>query len=114
MARFIDIKKKEWTKDELLSALKVMGDNPFTRAAIEQSFDIIAIKNASGELVIANYLEIDARSLILNLQARHLERFILNFMSKKGVDIEKFIDESLEEFHGLLTSLVEGMQQGRR
>ena len=111
MARFLNIKKKEWTKDELLSALKDMGDNSYARSTLDFEFDELAIKNATGEHVIASDDEIDAYRVLLNLQARHLERFIHGFLSNKGYSLDKFWNENLEEMHRYLTNIFQRLYE---
>lgn len=111
MAKFFNIKKKEWTKDELQSALKHKGDNSYAKSALDFEFDELAIDNATGEHVIASDDEIDAYSVLLNLQARHMERFIHGFLSNKGYELDDFWDENYEEMHRYLTNIFQRLYE---
>lgn len=113
MARFIDIKKKEWTYDELLSAVNSMGRNSYAVSALDHEFPEMATKNAAGEMVIdCGDERLTAYDLVLNFQARHLERFIHGYLSSKGYELEDFWQENLEDFHRLLISMIKGFYQG--
>lgn len=114
MARFIDIKKKEWTYDELLSAVNNMGRNSYALSALDHEFPEMATKNAAGEMMIdCGDEKLTASDLVLNLQARHLERFINGYLSSKGHELENFWQENYDEFHSLLTSIITGFYQGQ-
>ena len=110
MARFLNIKKKEWTKDELQSALKHMGGNSYARSALDFEFDGMSTKNVAGKQVIdCGEEELSAYDVLLNLQARHMERFIHGFLSKKGYSLDEFWSENLEEMHRYLTNIFQRM-----
>lgn len=113
MARFKNIKKQYWTKDELLSAVNNMGRNSYALSALDHEFPEMATKNVAGEIVIDCGEEgLSAHDLLLNLQARHLERFIHGYLSSKGYELEDFWQENLEDFHRLLTGMITGFYQG--
>lgn len=113
MANFTRIKKKEWAKDELLSAVNNMGRNSYALSALDHEFPEMATKNAAGEMVIDCGEEgLTAFDVVLNLQARHLERFIHGYLSSKGYELEDFWKEHLEDFHRLLTGMITGFYQG--
>lgn len=116
MARFKNIKnikKQYWTYDELLSAVNSMGRNSYAVSALDHEFPEMATKNAAGEMVIDCGEEmLTAFDLVLNLQARHLERFINGYLSSKGHELEDFWQEHYDEFHRLLTGIITGFYQG--
>ena len=71
MGKFKKINKKIWTKNDLLK----IADNELERKAIEFEFEKMATKNSAGELVIDfGEDEINGTWLLINLQARHMER----------------------------------------
>jgi hypothetical protein len=114
MARFKNIKKQYWTYGELLSAVNNMGRNSYALSALDYEFPEMATKNAAGEMVIDCGEEmLTAFDLVLNLQARHLERFINGYLSSKGHELEDFWQEHYDEFHRLLTGIITGFYQGR-
>ena len=116
MARFKNIKnikKQYWTYGELLSAVNSMGRNSYAVSALDHEFPEMATKNAAGEMVIdCGDEKLTAFDLVLNLQARHLERVIHGYLSSKGYELEDFWQENLEDFHRLLTSMIKGFYQG--
>ena len=104
MGKFKKIKKKVWTKDDLLK----IADNELERKAIEFEFEKMATKNSAGELVIDfGEDEINGTWLLINLQARHMERIFEIFFSEKGY--EDLNMEDFKEFHELLTRLLGGL-----
>ena len=112
MVNHFNIKKKEWAKDELQSALKDMGGNSYARSALDFEFDELAIKNAAGELVIdCGEEELSAYDVLLNLQARQMERFIHGFLSNKGYELDDFWDENYEERHRYLTNIFQRLYE---
>ena len=71
MGNFRKVKKKVWRLDDLLK----IADNELERKAIEFEFEKMATKNSAGELVIDfGEDEINGTWLLINLQARHMER----------------------------------------
>ncbi len=104
MGNFRKVKKKVWTKDDLLK----IADNELERKAIEFEFEKMATKNSAGELVIDfGEDEINGTWLLINLQARHMERIFEIFFSEKGY--EDLNMEDFKEFHELLTRLLGGL-----
>ena len=104
MGNFRKVKKKVWTKDDLLK----IADNELERKAIEFEFEKMATKNSAGELVIDfGKDEINGTWLLINLQARHMERIFEIFFSEKGY--EDLNMEDFKEFHELLTRLLGGL-----
>lgn len=104
MGNFRKVKKKVWTKDDLLK----IADNELERKAIEFEFEKMATKNTAGELVIDfGEDEINGTWLLINLQARHMERIFEIFFSEKGY--EDLNMEDFKEFHELLTRLLGGL-----
>lgn len=104
MGKFKKINKKVWTKDDLLK----IADNELERKAIEFEFEKMATKNSAGELVIDfGEDEINGTWLLINLQARHMERIFEIFFSEKGY--EDLNMEDFKEFHELLTRLLGGL-----
>ena len=116
MGNIFNIKKKEWTKDELLSELKKRGDNAFARSAIDYEFNSLTTRNAVGEVVYDCETEVTAYSVLMNIQASYMEKFILSFLTKRGCDLEKFWQEkdNYSEMHRLLTGMFAGIYEGRR
>lgn len=112
MANFYQNKKKEWTKDELQSALIDMGVNSYAKSALDREFPELATKNSAGKMVIdCGDEKLTAYDLLLNLQARHLERFIHGYLSSKGYELEDFWKEHFDDFHRLLTGIFTGIYQ---
>ena len=104
MGKFKKINKKIWTKNDLLK----IADNELERKAIEFEFEKMATKNSAGELVIDfGEDEINGSWLLINLQARHMERIFEIFFSEKGY--EDLNMEDFKEFHELLTRLLGGL-----
>ncbi len=104
MGKFKKINKKIWTKNDLLK----IADNELERKAIEFEFEKMATKNSAGELVIDfGEDEINGTWLLINLQARHMERIFEIFFSEKGY--EDLNMEDFKEFHELLTRLLGGL-----
>ena len=104
MGKFKKINKKIWTKNDLLK----IADNELERTAIEFEFEKMATKNSAGELVIDfGEDEINGTWLLINLQARHMERIFEIFFSEKGY--EDLNMEDFKEFHELLTRLLGGL-----
>ena len=66
MGKFKKIKKKVWTKNDLLK----IAENQLERDAVEYEFEMMATKNSAGELVIDfGEDEINGTWLLINLQA---------------------------------------------
>ena len=104
MGNFRKVKKKVWRLDDLLK----IADNELERKAIEFEFEMMATKNSAGELVIDfGEDEINGTWLLINLQARHMERIFEIFFSEKGY--EDLNMEDFKEFHELLTRLLGGL-----
>ena len=104
MGNFRKVKKKVWRLDDLLK----IADNELERKAIEFEFEKMATKNSTGELVIDfGEDEINGTWLLINLQARHMERIFEIFFSEKGY--EDLNMEDFKEFHELLTRLLGGL-----
>lgn len=104
MGNFRKVKKKVWRLDDLLK----IADNELERKAIEFEFEKMATKNSAGELVIDfGEDEINGTWLLINLQARHMERIFEIFFSEKGY--EDLNMEDFKEFHELLTRLLSGL-----
>ena len=104
MGKLKKIKKKVWTKNDLLK----IAENQLERDAVEYEFEMMATKNSAGELVIDfGEDEINGTWLLINLQARHMERIFEIFFSEKGY--EDLNMEDFKEFHELLTRLLGGL-----
>ena len=104
MGNFRKVKKKVWRLDDLLK----IADNELERKAIEFEFEKMTTKNSAGELVIDfGEDEINGTWLLINLQARHMERIFEIFFSEKGY--EDLNMEDFKEFHELLTRLLGGL-----
>ena len=104
MGNFRKVKKKVWRLDDLLK----IADNELERKAIEFEFEKMATKNSAGELVIDfGEDEINGTWLLINLQARHMERIFEIFFYEKGY--EDLNMEDFKEFHELLTRLLGGL-----
>jgi hypothetical protein len=104
MGKFKKINKKIWRKNDLLK----IADNQLERDAVEYEFEMMATKNSAGELVIDfGEDEINGTWLLINLQARHMERIFEIFFSEKGY--EDLNMEDFKEFHELLTRLLGGL-----
>lgn len=104
MGKFKKINKKIWTKNDLLK----IAENQLERDAVEYEFEMMATKNSAGELVIDfGEDEINGTWLLINLQARHMERIFEIFFSEKGY--EDLNMEDFKEFHELLTRLLGGL-----
>ena len=104
MGKFKKIKKKVWTKNDLLK----IAENQLERDAVEYEFEMMATKNSACELVIDfGEDEINGTWLLINLQARHMERIFEIFFSEKGY--EDLNMEVFKEFHELLTRLLGGL-----
>ena len=104
MGNFRKVKKKVWRLDDLLK----IADNELERKAIEFEFEKMATKNSAGELVIDfGEDEINGTWLLINLQARHMERIFEIFFSEKGY--EDLNMEDFKELHELLTTLFGGL-----
>ena len=104
MGNFRKVKKKVWRLDDLLK----IADNELERKAIEFEFEKMATKNSADELVIDfGEDEINGTWLLINLQARHMERIFEIFFSEKGY--EDLNMEDFKEFHELLTRLLGGL-----
>lgn len=104
MGKFKKIKKKVWKKNDLLK----IAENQLERDAVEYEFEMMATKNSAGELVIDfGEDEINGTWLLINLQARHMERIFEIFFSEKGY--EDLNMEDFKEFHELLTRLLGGL-----
>ena len=84
MAQSFFNEKKVWTKDELMSAQKVFCNNYYARIAVEAVFNSQATENSAGELVYQCTKELDAYSILINIQAEFLERTFNGFMDEKG------------------------------
>ena len=67
----------------------------------------MATKNSAGELAIDFRGEVNGTWLLINLQARHMERIFEIFFSEKGY--EDLNMEDFKEFHELLTRLLGGL-----
>ena len=78
-------KKREWTKDELMSALKLFFGNYYARLAVEAILKKQATKNAAGELVYDCGKELDAYSILINMQAEFLEKRSTASCSRKVI-----------------------------
>ena len=67
----------------------------------------MSTKNSTGELVIESEEGLNGTWLLINLQARHMERIFEIFFSEKGY--EDLNMEDFKEFHELLTRLLGGL-----
>ena len=104
MGKFKKINKKIWTKNDLLK----IAENQLERDAVEYEFEMMATKNSADELVIDfGEDEINGTWLLINLQARHMERIFEIFFSEKGYEDLNMGD--FKEFHELLTRLLGGL-----
>ena len=99
----IKVKKKVWTKDDLLK----IADNELERDAVEYEFETMSTKNSTGELVIESEEGLNGTWLLINLQAMHMERLLEIFLSENGYDGLNF--EDFKELHELLTRLLGGL-----
>jgi len=103
MGKFKKTIKKVWRKNDLLK----IADNQLERDAVEYEFEMMATKNSTGELVIESEKGLNGTWLLINLQARHMERIFEIFFSEKGY--EDLNMEDFKEFHELLTRLLGGL-----
>ena len=108
MAQSLFIEKKEWTKDELMSALEILFNNYYARFAFEKVFNTQATMNADGELVYDCGRELDAYSILINMQAEFLEKTFNGFMLEKGHSLYDFWmkDNNKKEWHRILTDII--------
>ena len=106
MAQSLFIKKREWTKDELMSAQKIFCDNDLARDAISFIFDCNAESNAAGELVFDCGKELDAFSMLMNMLGEYFTEFFKGYLLDKGCDLGKlFWHEHNDELHRRLTDM---------
>lgn len=108
MPKTFFIKKKEWTKEELMIVQKFAFNNYYARIAFEAVFNSQATKNAAGELVYECTKELDAYSILINMQAEFLERTFNGFMSEKGQSLYDFWmkDKNKKEWHQILAQMI--------
>ncbi len=97
--------KREWTKDELMSAQKFFCDNDFARDALESIFKDRAAKNAAGELVFDCGKELDAFSILMNMLGEHFALFFEGFLLERGGDPGEHWHEHRNELHRRLTDM---------
>ena len=109
MAQSLFIKKREWTKDELMSAQKIFCDNDLARDAISFIFDCNAESNAAGELVFDCGKELDAFSMLMNMLGEYFTEFFKVFLLDKGCDLGEFWHEHKDELHWSLTDMFRQM-----
>ena len=81
-----------------MSELKKRGDNAFARSAIDYEFISLTTRNAVGEVVYDCETEVTAYSVLMNIQASYMEKFILSFLTNHGCDLEKFWQEKEHYF----------------
>ena len=106
MALSLFIEKREWTKDELMTAQKVFCDNDFARDVLESIFKDKATKNAAGELVFDCGKELDAFSMLMNMLGEYFTEFFKGYLLGKGCDLGKlFWHEHNDELHRRLTDM---------
>ena len=65
MAISLFIEKREWTKDELMTAQKIFCDNDFARDVLESIFKDHDTKNAAGVLLFYFGIELSAFYILL-------------------------------------------------
>ena len=80
MAQSLFIEKREWTKDELMTAQKIFCDNDLAREAISSTFDSKAKSNAAGKLVFDCGKELDAFSMLMNMLGEYFASFFEGFL----------------------------------
>ena len=103
MGKFKKIKKKVWTKNDLLK----IAENQLERDAVEYEFETMSTKNSTGELVIESEEGLNGTWLLINLQAMHMERLLEIFLSEngyKGLNLEDY-----KKLHVLLTAMLGGL-----
>ena len=108
MTKSFFIKKREWTIAELMSALELFFGNYYARLAVEAILKKQATKNAAGELVYDCGKELDAYSILVNMQAEFLEKTFNGFMLEKGHSLYDFWmkDNNKKEWHQILTNII--------
>ena len=105
MAQSLFIEKREWTKDELMSAQKIFCDNDLAREAISFIFDCNAESNAAGELVFDCGKELDAFSMLMNMLGEYFASFFEGFLLERGGDPGEHWHEHRNELHRRLTDM---------
>ena len=113
MAQSLFIEKREWTKDELMSAQKIFCDNDLARDAISFIFDCNAESNAAGELVFDCGKELDAFSILMNMMGEYLALFFDGFLLDKGYNLDEFWHEHHDELHKRLTEMFRQMYKAK-
>ncbi len=108
MAQSFFIEKREWTIAELMSALELFFGNYYARLAVKAILKNQTTKNAAGELVYDCGKELDAYSILVNMQAEFLERTFNSFMDEKGHSLYDFWtkDNNKKEWHQILTDII--------
>lgn len=113
MAISLFIEKREWTKDELMTAQKIFCDNDFARDVLESIFKDKATKNAAGELVFDCGKELDAFSILMNMLGEYLTSFFDGFLLDKGYRLDEFWQEHRAELHRYLTDIFRQMYKAK-
>lgn len=113
MAQFIFIEKREWTKDELMTAQIIFCDNDFARGVLESIFKDHATKNAAGVLVFDCGKELNAFSILMNMMGEYLALFFDGFLLDKGYNLDEFWLEHREELHKWLTEFFRQMYKAK-
>lgn len=113
MAQSLFIEKREWTKDELMTAQKIFCDNDFARDVLESIFKDKATKNAAGELVFDSGKELDAFSILMNMMGEYLALFFDGFLLDKGYSFDDSWLEHREELHKWLTEFFRQMYKAK-
>ena len=113
MAQSLFIEKREWTKDELMSAQKIFCDNDLARDAISFIFDCNAESNAAGELVFDCGKELDAFSMLMSMLGEYLALFFEGYLLDKGYSFDDSWLEHRNDLHKRLTEMFRQMYKAK-
>lgn len=113
MALSLFIEKREWTKDELMTAQKIFCDNDFARDVLESIFKDHATKNAAGVLVFDCGKELNAFSILMNMMGEYLALFFEGYLLDKGYSFDDSLLEHRDELHKRLTEMFRQMYKAK-
>ena len=88
----------------------------FAGSAKDHECISLTTRKANGNVVQDCDTEFIDSSVLMNIQASYMEKFILSFLTNHGCDLEKFWQEkeNYSEMHRLLTGMFAGMYEVRR
>ena len=113
MALSLFIEKREWTKNELMTAQKIFCDNDFARAVLESIFKTHATKNADGVLDLYCGKELNAFSILMNMMGEYLALFFEGYLLDKGYSFEDSWLEHRNDLHKRLTEMFRRMYKAK-